>query len=140
MKSIIEARRQLTNAKEILKEKAGKEDGYFLNKKYVKMAGLAAYKSVLFALDDVLSNTKRSPRKSAEWYQIQLSNIDRKITRSFDDVYQILYISMGYDGAGNSKIAAIGLKAAEKIISWAEKHSPLPKLISADSSKSQHYA
>ncbi|WP_159474500.1 DUF5618 family protein [Dyadobacter sp. 3J3] len=127
MKSIIEARRQLATAKEILKEKAGKEDGYYLNKKYVKMAGLAAYKSVLFSLDDVLGNKKRSPRKSAEWYQNQLSNIDRKITRSFDDVHQILYIALGYDGAGNSKIAAIGLKEAEKIINWVEKHNQISK-------------
>ncbi len=125
MKSIIEARRQLANAKEILRDKAGKEDGYYLNKKYVKMAGLAAYKSVLFALDDSLDNKKRSPRKSAEWYQIQLLSIDKKITNSFDDVHQILYISMGYDGAGNSKIATIGLKEAEKIINWAEKRSQL---------------
>ena len=127
MNSIIEARRHLNNAKEILKEKAGKEDGYYLNKKYVKMAGLAAYKSVLFALDNLLGNKKKSPRKSAEWYQIQFSNIDRKITNSFEDVYQILYLSMGYGGAGNNKIAAIGLKEAEKIINWVEKHNQISK-------------
>ena len=63
MNSIIEARRHLNNAKEILREKAGKEDGYYLNKKYVKMAGLAAYKSVLLPWTIYLAIRKNLPEK-----------------------------------------------------------------------------
>lgn len=120
MDSISEARRHLANAKEILSEKARKEDGYYQDKKYVKMAGHTAYTGVLLALDSLLGNKKKSSRKSVEWYQVELSTMDRKITKSFAGVYEILHLAMGYEGAGNTKVAAIGLKEAENIINWTE--------------------
>ena len=46
MKHITEACRYLDNAKEILKEKAQKEDRYYKDVKYVKMAGNTAYNRV----------------------------------------------------------------------------------------------
>ena len=121
MDSISEARRHLANAKEILREKAGKEDGYYLDKKYIKMAGHTAYTGVLLALDALLNNKKKKTRKSVEWYQVELSNIDQKITRSFADVYEILHLSMGYDGVQNAKVIIIGLQEAENIINWTEQ-------------------
>ena len=44
-----EAMRYIDNAKEILREKAKKEDGLYQDKKYVKMAGHTAYSGVLLA-------------------------------------------------------------------------------------------
>ena len=38
MDSILAAKRYLDNAKEILREKALKDDGYYQDSKYVKMA------------------------------------------------------------------------------------------------------
>jgi len=43
MKHITEAHRYLDNAKEILSTKAQKEDGFYQDRKYVKMAGNTAY-------------------------------------------------------------------------------------------------
>jgi hypothetical protein len=48
-----EATRYMDNAKECLK-KAKKEDDYYHDKKYVKMACGAAYSGVLIALDGFL--------------------------------------------------------------------------------------
>lgn len=121
MDSISEARRHLANAKEILSEKAKKEYGRYQDKKYVKMAGHTAYTGVLLALDILLGNKKKSTRKSVEWYRSELSNRDKKISGSFADVYDVLHLSMGYDGLSNAKIAAMGLQEAEKIISWVEQ-------------------
>ena len=62
MKDIHEARRYLSNAKEILREKALKEDGFYKNRKYVKMAGHTAYSGVLVALDSVFGDKKRKKK------------------------------------------------------------------------------
>jgi hypothetical protein len=52
--SILEAKRYLGNAKEILREKALKDDGYCQDSKYVKMAGHTAYTGILIAFDPFL--------------------------------------------------------------------------------------
>ena len=121
MNSISEARRYLENAKTILSEKARKEDGHYQDKKYIKMAGHTAYAGVLVALDTLLSDKKKKTRKSVEWYQKELSNLDRKITTSFSDVYEILHLSMSYDGIRSAKVIAIGMQEAENIINWSEQ-------------------
>ena len=53
MTHITEAKRYITNAKEILREKAQKENGFYADSKYVKMAGDIAYKGILVALDGI---------------------------------------------------------------------------------------
>ncbi len=67
MKHIIEAHRYLENAKEILIDKAQKEDGYYKDKKYVKLAGHAAYTGILVALDAYFG-IKSKGRKSVDRY------------------------------------------------------------------------
>ncbi len=114
-----EAMRYLENAKEILKTKARKDEGLYLDKKYVKMAGHTAYSGVLYSLDELLRGKKKG-RKSVEWYQKELSNIDRKITSRFATAYQILHLDMGYDGTQSAKLAQLGLDEAEKIIEWVD--------------------
>ncbi|MDX2190567.1 MAG: DUF5618 family protein [Bacteroidota bacterium] len=119
MDPIIESKRYIQNAKDILSEKAHKEDGYYQDKKYIKMAGHTAYSGVLVALDAFLQ-TKKKGRKSIEWYKEELSNVDRKILNYLDDVYEHLHLVMGYDGHGSVKNAQIGFDSAEKIINWVE--------------------
>jgi len=119
MKHIIEAHRYLENAKEILRDKAQKEDGYYKDKKYVKMAGNTAYNGVLEALDG-LFGTKKKGRKSVDWYQEELSKVDKKILTSFNSAYNMLHLLMGYDGELNADAAVVGIKEAEKIIRWVE--------------------
>lgn len=119
MNGIPEALRYLDNAKEILRDKAQKEDGRYQDKKYVRMAGHTAYLGVLVALDDLLG-VKKKGRESVEWYKAELAKRDKKVTGLFDDVYNTLHLSMGYDGNLNAEVASIGLKDAEQIINWVE--------------------
>ena len=124
MKHIVEAHRYLENAKEILREKAQKEDKYYKDAKYVKMAGNTAYNGLLVALDG-LFGIKKKGRKSVDWYQEELEKIDRKILNAFNSAYEVLHLSMGYDGVLSAKIAAVGLEEAETIIKWVEAKQEL---------------
>ncbi len=124
MKHIIEAHRYLENAKEILRDKAQKEDKYYKEAKYVKMAGNTAYNGVLVALDGLLGVEKKG-RKSVEWYKEELSKLDKKILYTFSSAYETLHLLMGYDGSPNAIIANEGLKEAEAIIKWVETKQEL---------------
>ena len=124
MNNIVEAHRYLNNAKDILKEKALKEDGMYKDRKYVKMAGHTAYSGVLVALDGLLG-IKKKGRKSVLWYQEELSKLDKKVLNTFNIVYDTLHLSMAYDGNLSVVIANEGLSQAEKIINWVETKQEL---------------
>ena len=63
MNQIAEAKRYIDNAKDILREKAIKEDGYYQDKKYIRMAGNTAYSGVLEALDAVIMEKIRGRKR-----------------------------------------------------------------------------
>lgn len=114
-----EARRYVNNARELLREKAGKENGVYQDRKYVRLAGHAAYLGVLVALDG-LFQVKKGTRKSVEWYQEQLRKTDRKLLDSFNAAYDTLHLAMGYDGNISADVSAAGITTAENIINWVE--------------------
>lgn len=116
MNKIEEAYRYLNNTKEILSTKANKSEGVYQDKKYVKLAGHAAYNGVLEALNLILPT--KNGRKSAEWYKEQLAKIDKKMLNYFNNVYELLHLVMGYDGYGDARIVKVGLEDAELIINW----------------------
>ncbi|REA59328.1 hypothetical protein DSL64_18580 [Dyadobacter luteus] len=120
MEAISEARRHIDNAKGFLSNNARKEDGLYQDKKYVKIAGHTAYTGILLALDELLGEKKKKTRKSVEWYQKELSGLDKKITSDFATAYQILHLDMGYEGTRSAQIAKLGIDNAEKIINWVE--------------------
>lgn len=99
---------------------AVKEDGVYKDRKYVKMAGHTAYVGVLEALDVVFGN-KRKGRKSVDWYKEELANIDRKVLTNFLVAYDVLHLSMSYDGNLSAAVSKEGIEVAEKIIEWAEQ-------------------
>ena len=119
MNHITESKRYIDNAKEILRDKANKLDGYYQDAKYVKMAGNTAYSGILVALDGFLGKKKKG-RKSIDWYKEELGTIDKKMLSTLTNAYDILHLSMGYDGIPSAEVASIGLKDAEKIIHWVE--------------------
>ena len=119
MQNIAEAHRYIDNAKEILRDKAQKDDKYYKAPKYVKMAGNTAYNGVLVALDGLLG-VKKKGRKSVEWYKEELGKLDKNIGNAFSIVYNTLHLDMGYDGLLSVKIANIGFEEAEVIINWVE--------------------
>lgn len=117
--SVREAKRYLDNAREILREKARKEDGYYQDAKYVKMAGHTAYAGVLFALDRYLGK-KVKGRRDVDWYKQNLSEQDKKVLNSFLTAYQVLHLDMAYDGAQSADLTKLGFREAERIIDWVE--------------------
>ena len=117
MDTIIEATRYIDNAKELLRDKALKEDKYYTDAKYVKMAGNTAYNGVLLALDGLLG-VKKKGRKSVEWYKEELGKMDKKMGNAFSTVYNTLHLDMGFVGLLSVKIANVGLEEAETIINW----------------------
>ncbi|GAB3642734.1 DUF5618 family protein [Spirosoma arcticum] len=119
MKPTEEARRYIDNTREILRDKARKEDDYYQDAKYVKMAGNTAYSGILVALDYLLSPKKKG-RKDISWYKEQLATLDKKVLGAFVSAYDTLHLSLGYDGNPSAKVAQSGLDDAETIISWVE--------------------
>ncbi|WP_342086288.1 DUF5618 family protein [Dyadobacter sp. OTU695] len=119
---VLEAKRYVENARTILREKAAKEDDQYTDRKYVKLAGHAAYTGVLVALDGFLGR-KEKGRKDVGWYQEQLASVDKKVLNSFVSAYELLHLSMGYDGNREFTVAQIGLKRADEIIQWVEQRT-----------------
>jgi hypothetical protein len=117
-KSYAEAMRYMNNAKETLL-KAGKEDNYYNDRKYVRTACGTAYNGVLIALDTYLSLkgiAKTKGRKSIEYYSEQLGKLDRKMERHLNSAYEALHLSGYYDGTLDARIVKVGFDEAYEII------------------------
>ena len=115
-----EAIRYMDNARECL-AKAKKEDGYFYDKKYIRMACGTAYSGMLVALDGFLvlkgiheASTKK--RKSIEYYQEQIAKIDKKMLITLNCAYQVLHLSGYYDGVQKEVVIKAGFEDAYTII------------------------
>ena len=85
---IEEAKRYIENAKNILQEKEEIDnDGYFLDKKYMKMAWHIAYSGILVALDEVMYPEDGKPKKGrtdVEKYHDFLGNRNRTVLKYFN--------------------------------------------------------
>ena len=96
-----EAQRYLDNAKEILREKAGKKDGLYADVKYVKMASGTAYSAALLILDEFLKQKegdKFVKPRSIEDYTNRVRKYDKKLLRLLVNVYDELHIIGYYHG------------------------------------------
>jgi len=118
-----EATRYLTNAADLLR-KAGRANGNYKDKKYVQLAGHAAWLGVLIALDYYLESkgvTIAKERKSKRWYSNQLSRHSRKLNTAFINAYEGLHLHLGYDGAGLVKSVQAYLAEGQKVIELCRK-------------------
>jgi hypothetical protein len=121
---IKEARMYIANAREILSEKAGKDGNYYNDSKYVRMAGDTAWKGVLIALDIVFHIKKKSKQRvSVEDYKKAVSTTNKQVLKMVNEGYQILHLSMGYDGVTTNKVCQAGIEEANRIIEWCEKNT-----------------
>ena len=118
------AMRYMANAKDALK-KAGRDGKYFKDSKYVSSASGIAYKGVLIALDswlqtkDVkLPENKRGEKKgkSIGFYRESLRELDKKLLRDLNGVYDSLHLDGYYDGTLVTKIIDGGFEIAYDII------------------------
>ena len=116
--NIQEAQRHIDNAKAILSEKAKKQNGFYTDRKYVKMAGHAAYTGMLLALDGVFGK-KGKGRKDIDWYKENTAKWNKKLLPALNSAYDILHLSMGYDGVLDVRVSSAGIDTAEKIIEKA---------------------
>jgi hypothetical protein len=122
---IKEAERYLSNAKEILSKKAGKDGPLYSDSKYVRMAGNTAWNGVLIALDGSLGVRKKlksGQRPDIQDYLDAVSKKDKKMPKTLKTAYDTLHLSLGYDGNLSYKIVQDGLEQGKNMISWAAKH------------------
>ncbi|MDR2911474.1 MAG: DUF5618 family protein [Bacteroidales bacterium] len=122
---ISEAMRYITNAKQLLSEKAGKDGNYYTDKKYIKMAGHTAWCGVLVALEAVLNineNMKKVQRPDIKDYQEAIAQVDRKMPRILMNCYDTCHKVLGYDGNLNYKVVQGALDEAQNVIAWANKY------------------
>jgi len=110
----------MENAKACL-SKAKKEDNYYKDQKYVKMACGTAYSGLLVALDCILMlkgihKPAGKERKSIEYYQSNITKIDKKILNALNSAYEILHLLGYYDGITKASVVKDGFDEAYKII------------------------
>jgi hypothetical protein len=113
-----EAMRYMSNAKENL-QKAGKKDNLYLDDKYVKTGCGVAYNGVLKALDGYFKlRNIHFPRgrKSIEFYQANLTKLDKKLLARLHSAYEVLHLSGYYDGIKSVKVVQAGMSEAYAII------------------------
>ena len=115
-----EAMRYMDNAKEYLNN-AQKKDGFYHDKKYVKTACGTAYSGMLVALEGFLViKGKDKPvgkvRKSIEYYQSNISQIDKKMLNYINSAYEILHLWGYYDGITKASVVKDGFDLAYAII------------------------
>ena len=124
-----EAIRYMDNAKECL-SKAKKEGNFYHDSKYVKMACGTAYSGLLVALDGFLTlkgvaKPNGKERKSIEYYQSNITKIDKKMLDYINTAYKVLHLYGYYDGGENVTVIKEGIdytyKIIEKIIPNNEK-------------------
>ena len=110
----------MDNAKESLKN-AKKEGNYYQDPKYVRTACGTAYCGVLIALDCFLilkgiHKPTGKERKSIEYYQKNLGNMDIKMLNNLNVAYKILHLSGYYDGIESVDVIKTGFNEAYAII------------------------
>jgi hypothetical protein len=133
-----EAVRYMVNAEEVL-AKSKRDDYHYADKKYVRMACGTAYNGVLIALDAWFVSkgvdeptkkqlkvnskgkpkkpeTKPKPRKSIQYYEHNIAQIDKKLLDFLISAYNILHLYGYYDGITNVGTIKSGFEMAYKII------------------------
>jgi len=115
-----ESIRYMDNAKECL-SKANKDGKFYRDIKYVKMACGTAYSGLLMALDGFfvlkgVEQLKSKQRKSIEYYQSNITKIDKKMLDYVNTAYKILHLYGFYDGGESVTVIKEGFDDAYKII------------------------
>ena len=116
-----EAQQYLDNAREILTQKAGKEDGLYSDIKYVKMAAGTAYAGALLILDEYLKQKevlKFTKPKSIEDYTSRIRKYDKKLLSLLVDIYDELHIAGYYHGTQSVNTIQTGLNNVTQMLAY----------------------
>ena len=118
-----EARRYVNNAHTLLIKKAGldPETQSYQDRKYVRAAGHYLWHAVLIMLEAIyhLKKTKRS-RVDVDDYLMRLTHDDKKLLSMVNNAYDIMHLSMGYDGILKKSVCQEGIQLANEIIDRCE--------------------
>ena len=124
---IAEARRYVENAKETLREKGelDVETRLYQDDKYVRAAGNYLWLGVLQALDAVFHvREDRRTRVDINAYLEAVGKRDRKLLAYVNDGYDIMHLSMNYDGIKSKEVSDSGFRLANSIINRCETMMP----------------
>lgn len=126
--AIAEARRYLSNAKDILKSKTSIKNDRYLDKKYVREASAMAYLSAIIPIKwylfgkGIITNKRKLP-KSYDQYTMFIKKIPRngKLMDYYNTVYENLHVAGYYEGYSDVKLIKSGFEKAQKIIDMLAK-------------------
>ena len=124
---IEEARRYVANAEEVIKKASyDPELNRYSDGKYVKMAGNTLWSGCLIALDALFGISRRKGRPDIRKYKEEAGKRDKRLLAAVVDGYNIMHLSMGYDGSNQKKVCDAGFEAANDIIDRCAKLMPAP--------------
>ncbi len=124
---IEEAKRYLANAKEILRNKAKKDGDFYQDGKYTRMAGNCMWNGCLIALDYALGiQRKKGQRLDIDDFKTAAAKRDKKLLSNVVEGYNVMHLSMGYDGTKLVSTISGGVKVMGNIIAWCEANAPKP--------------
>ncbi|MCR4856604.1 MAG: DUF5618 family protein [Bacteroidales bacterium] len=122
---IEEAQRYVANAEEVIKKANYDPDlKIYMDNKYVKMAGNTLWNGCLIALDAVLQIRKGKGRPSIDKYKEAAGKRNRKLLAAILAGYNIMHLTMGYDGTQSKKTCDEGFEWANAIIDHCAKLMP----------------
>lgn len=116
---VVEARRYVANAKDLLEKNAqlDYETQLYGDRKYVRMAGNTLWNGVLLILDAVFHvKSKERPHPDIMDYKDAVADRDHKLLRLVIVGYETIHISMGYDGIPAKETSQTGFRLANDII------------------------
>ena len=121
---IKEARRYVDNAEKTLSENGryNPELKLYEDEKYVRAAGHYLWHAVLMALDAVFYvRADRRTRVAVDDYYEAVGKRDRKLLALVNSSYNVMHLSMDYDGTPSKNICNEGFRLANDIIDRCAK-------------------
>lgn len=116
---IKEARRYVDNAEKTLRENGryNQELKQYEDDKYVRAAGHNLWHSVLLALDAVFHvRADRRTRVDVNDYYDAVGKRDKKLLALVNSSYNVMHLSMDYDGNSRKSVCDDGFELANDII------------------------
>ena len=114
---IEEARIYVANAKEIIKKaEYDQELRSYTDSKYIKTAGDILWKGCLIALDAAFGVRNGKGRPSIDKYKAAVAKRDKKLLNTMNIGYDLMHLTMGYDGTKDKKVCDRGFEYANAII------------------------
>jgi hypothetical protein len=120
---IAEARRYVENAKTTLRENGelNVDMNRYEDDKYVRAAGNYLWLGVIKALDAVFDvRADHRTRVDVNDYKQAVGKRDRKLLAYVDDGYNVMHLSMNYDGVQSKNVSDEGFRLANLIIDRCE--------------------